>query len=135
MSIQLLLDSEDEHLRERSYYNKHRDYWYTRYEGQLQSLHRLINNTPGELDTDHINRNRSDNRKENLRSCTRAENMLNTGAHKDNKYSDYKGVTYASTGRAVRRWRATFKGKHLGSFHTEEEAKEAYEHTVVNTIF
>jgi len=42
-------------------------------------MHRLIMGTPDNMDTDHINRNRLDNRRVNLRICDRKTN-LNNGA-------------------------------------------------------
>lgn len=74
--------------------------------------------------SDHINMNRADNRRENLRACDRASNNRNiTGRGK--RKSLYKGV---APNRA--RWMAqvTFQRKvhHLGTFDTQEEAALAY---------
>jgi hypothetical protein len=60
--------------------------------------HRLIwemffGEIPDGLEIDHINRNRSDNRIENLRLVNRSENNLNTGIRVDNT-SGYKGVSF-----------------------------------------
>lgn len=41
-------------------------------------MHRHLMKYNGEKDIDHINGNKLDNRKENLRICTRAENLWNT---------------------------------------------------------
>ncbi len=40
-------------------------------------MHRVINNTPNGMETDHINGDRLDNRRENLRSVSRSENQRN----------------------------------------------------------
>lgn len=65
-------------------------------EGKIKKttyLHRLIANTPTNLFVDHINRNRLDNRKENLRNVTWEENRNNISVHKDNKNGE-KNVDY-----------------------------------------
>lgn len=41
-------------------------------------MHRIVNKTPEGLVTDHKNHNKLDNRKENLRSVTQAENVQNS---------------------------------------------------------
>lgn len=92
--------------------------------GRTIPMHREILNTPNGLEVDHINGNRLDNRKENLRNCTKHENMRNREASKSNS-SGFKGVIFQK-GRYVAR--IGFGGKlyHLGRFSTAEEASEAY---------
>ena len=55
-------------------------------------MHRIINKTPDGLFTDHINREGLDNRKCNLRTVTRNQNIFNSKPRKNNT-SGYKGVT------------------------------------------
>jgi len=61
------------------------------------AVHRVIMNAPKGMDVDHINGDRLDNRKENLRICTRAQNCQNKKLRRDSK-SGYKGV-YERVGR------------------------------------
>jgi hypothetical protein len=76
---------------------------------------------------DHINMVRTDNRIENLREATQAENMFNTGLRVNNQHG-YKGV---SLDKRDMRWNArakvNYKQIHLGRFATKEEAAMAYE--------
>lgn len=90
-------------------------------------MHRVINKTPDNLITDHINNNGLDNRKCNLRSVTYQDNIANSRQHKTWS-SKYRGVAWHSEGKC---WRAYIhinnKYVHLGLFATELEAKEAYD--------
>lgn len=83
----------------------------------------LLSVEPG-MDIDHVNGDRLDNRRSNLRPATRAQNIRNAKLRSDSK-SGVKGVTFHQ-----RRWRATIavngKQVHLGRFDTKEEAAEAY---------
>ena len=93
--------------------------------------HRLVwvwhNGDPGQMVVDHINRDRHDDRIENLRLATHSENRRSSGMFKTNS-SGYKGVTFEKT---VGRWKAYIylnnKRKHLGTFPTKEEAAAAYQ--------
>jgi hypothetical protein len=79
-----------------------------------------------DLDIDHINQNKSDNRICNLRHASRSENMFNRGKNKNNK-SGIKGVHFC---KCTGMWRAqmilNFKHVNIGRFKTKEEAAEAY---------
>jgi hypothetical protein len=68
----------------------------------IVTMHRLINQTPDELFTDHINQNKLDNRKSNLRTVTKSQNGINRGKNKNNK-SGYKGIYWDTWSE---KWRA-----------------------------
>ncbi|ARL91005.1 HNH endonuclease [Burkholderia pseudomallei] len=96
-----------------------------------ERMHRMIMGVgPGTIDkrqVDHINGNKLDNRKSNLRVCTNAENGRNRGAQKNNS-SGYKGVCWhPQSGK----WRARIKvdGRQisLGLHASAEAAHKAYE--------
>lgn len=76
---------------------------------------------------DHVDRNRLNNRKSNLRECSQAENARNARLSKNNT-SGAKGVSLSFNGT---RWRARiWKDRHeihLGVFDTREEARSAYD--------
>src|SRR5487761_1396692 len=55
-------------------------------------LHRRILEPPKGFVTDHINGNRLDNRKSNLRYCTRRQNGYNTGLRSNNT-TGFKGIS------------------------------------------
>lgn len=75
-----------------------------------------------EIETDHINRDRLDNRRENLRLVTRAQNTQNVPARKG-----YRGVTQHTSGRWIARGSVNRKQVHIGVFDTELEAARAAE--------
>ena len=89
-------------------------------------MHRLVANTPIGMLTDHVNGNKLDNRKCNLRICTPAQNCWNA-KRKMNGKNIYKGIR---KNKGEKKWLAaiTKNGKyiHIGSFTTEIEAAKAY---------
>lgn len=93
-------------------------------------MHRLLMKTPEGMCTDHINMNKLDNRKPNLRICTYRQSALNRGRHKDN-ISGYKGVNYHNTKWRRKKWRAEIKYKdkciNLGYRKTSKEAAYLYD--------
>jgi hypothetical protein len=73
---------------------------------------------------DHINGDTLDNRKENLRVCTVAQNACNKASYK-NSISKYKGVSPHKN-----KWRAQIQKNgikiHIGLYNTEERAAHHY---------
>jgi len=89
-------------------------------------FHRFIIDAPEGFEVDHINMNTLDNRKINLRICTKAQNRQNRSMYKNNP-SGYKGVTFnKSKNKWMGRISENKKYHFLGYFDTPEEAYEAY---------
>lgn len=95
------------------------------------SMHRLIMGFPKGKEVDHKNRNGLDNRRDNLRIATKAENSKNKKAWGKSRYL---GVSLDSAKRKLKpdciRWLSCIsingKNKTLGRFNTEEEAAKKY---------
>ncbi|MCL1955245.1 MAG: HNH endonuclease [Brevinematales bacterium] len=91
-------------------------------------LHRIIMNAPEDMEIDHKNLNKLDNRRQNLRVCSHSENMMNRGKQKNNS-TGFKGVNL-DKGRKRKRFRAKItankKNYCLGSFKKPEAAAAAY---------
>ena len=98
--------------------------------GKKYPAHRLILmwhgiKVPKELDVDHINHDRADNRIENLRLVTRLENMRNKKLYKNNK-SGQHGIEVLENGYKVT---IGVEGEtvYLGRYETINQALEARE--------
>jgi len=85
-------------------------------------MHRVILKTPQGMETDHINQNKLDNRRSNLRACTKSQNMMNQGLTKANT-SGYKGIIWDKNRE---KWmvRLMFNNKniHLGRYLNIKDA-------------
>jgi len=80
-------------------------------------LHNFLMNTPRGYVTDHINQNKLDNTRKNLRICTNSRNLIN---------NKKRGISFH---KKINRWRAriTVDGKeiYLGNFIFEKDALKA----------
>lgn len=90
-------------------------------------LHRLVLGLAADdpREGDHVNGDRLDNRRENLRPATRAQNGQNVPV----KVGKYRGVTYDPSRKTFKCWRARVglggHGHHIGWYETEDEAGAA----------
>jgi len=98
----------------------------TTYKHKIYYIHKLVLDLP-ESDVDHINRNKLDNRKSNLRLVTESNNSANSGVRINNT-TGYKGVMYF---KRDCNWHAqithNYQKIHIGYFDTPEEAAHAYD--------
>lgn len=102
------------------------------------SIHKLVAQCEEGKTTDHINRNRLDNRRVNLRCATQSENCANSTWPHPTK-SGYRGVKRRGRVRAdgTERviWEASVRKSgvrhHCGTYPTPEEAAAAYDRTAL----
>ena len=117
---EFIFDTEDyEKVSQFSWYKMKNGYICHKDKNEFILLHRLIMNPPDNMDVDHKNNIKIDNRKENLRICNRGQNL----AHKsyENKTS-YRGVVELPSGNFM----AQIRNKYLGVYKNPQEAHDAY---------
>ena len=90
-------------------------------------MHREILNPPENYEIDHINGDKLDNRKTNLRICSHSQNEQNCPVRKNNR-SGFKGVTWH---KKAKKWGARIcingKKRRFGLHNSPEEAANAYD--------
>lgn len=94
---------------------------------QTVSMHRTLMLPDPDGEVDHINGDRLDNRRCNLRLCTKSQNQHNKSASRISA-SRYKGVSPSTGGTG---WKAFIwrngRNSYLGTFPTEGRAARAYD--------
>jgi len=120
-------------------------YAIARIDGRLQRLHKLVLDSDGHID--HINRDKLDNRRKNLRVCTPEQNARNK-TKLPNKTSRFYGVSRTQRYKKIK-WAVYAKfpksgsKRYWGAYDTEKEAAVAYNNaakqygdnfTVVNAL-
>jgi hypothetical protein len=117
-----IIDPCNKHLLEYRWCMDSNGYALGRVDGKLTRLHKLVINAKC---TDHIDRNKLNNLKSNLRSCSFSENSQNLSSY--GKTSMYKGVSFAK-GKywAVYAKFPNSKKRFWGYYDSEIEAAKAY---------
>lgn len=127
---EFIFDIEDLHIIEsRNWYQDKDGYLvsYYFYAGKRKCVrfHRIVMNAQPNQCVDHINKNKADNRKQNLRYCSRIENDRNRGVYSTNS----SGVTGVHFDKRRGRWIAsiTYNNKRIfiGRFYSKEDAIKA----------
>jgi hypothetical protein len=105
--------------------------WWENKKQIRRALHRVIMGNPFGFQVDHINGNRFDNRKCNLRLATASQNTCNRSRPNKRLLHPYRGVAFFSRPGLIKRWHARLKVNgvaHSGGYHTTaEEAARAYD--------
>jgi len=128
-----MIDDEDLPLVEPySWCVNSKGYAVARIDGKVRYLHRVL--LPGVALVDHVNGDKLDNRKVNLRPATVTQNAANS-AKRSGTSSQYKGVSWsASAGRWVAQIQAAGVKRNLGRFTDEAEAAAAYDQAAVEAF-
>ena len=124
--------------------NKHR--WHISHDGYVRTaiadgngvwrtrlMHRMILKIfDTNVQVDHKNHNRRDNRRENIRTCTKSENQKNISPRGKSKYLGVSYDSYITSGIrytyiVVQIKMKDGKKKKLRGFSTEEEAAKVYD--------
>jgi hypothetical protein len=105
---------------------------YARDNGDNTYMHKLLTVKLNFQIIDHIDRNKLNNQKFNLRAATRSDNEKNKSKRQTHCSSKYKGVSY---NKLYRKWDSYIfvnnKIMRLGYFDKEEDAAKAYNEAAI----
>jgi len=123
---QVFIDDEDyQKISSYKWHTHTGGYAVTKIKNKSFYMHRLIMNAQKGIEIDHINSNKLDNQKKNLRIVSRSINMRNRFGHKDSS-SQLLGVSFK---KDKQKWQARIyvEGKHIhiGYFNNPLDAKLA----------
>jgi len=124
-----IIDSDDFiKISKHSWWQVSNGYFVSRINGNYIGMHRFIMNVgKSKSIIDHINRNTTDNRKENLRIADQSGNGFNSNNNKAWRSSKYRGVSW---NKGLQKWESYityyYKKINLGYYISEEKAAVMY---------
>ena len=128
--IKFFVDKDDYGRFVKGYSFAMNNYGYAQYSSTKDGLchkllHRVIMGNPEDMVIDHVNRDKLNNCRSNLRICTNQQNQMKRGKSKNNK----TGVIGVSWHKSSEKWQATIrlnnKEIYLGCFDDLEDASQA----------
>lgn len=127
-----IFDKVDEALVKEHTWSVARGHIRTLIDGKTVYLHQMIMNAPKGQQVDHINMDKTDNRRCNLRYATHTENQQNKGLRKDST-TGYKGVCFDKrSGKYIAYINAAGSRTYLGYYPDKKLAAEAYDKAAKN---
>ena len=103
--------------------DKQTGYWYTYADKKKLYLHRFVTNNDTKFPTDHIDKNKDNNTRENLRICTYKENARNK-SFRSNSQTGYTNI-FKHGKKYIIQARINGKTKTLASYDILEDALKA----------
>lgn len=105
-NIEFKIDKSDyDKIKDYCWISHDKGYIHTRMGNKMVNLHRFVMNAPDDMFVDHINGDKTDNRKCNLRLCTNSQNQMNAKTSSRNT-SGVKGVSWINK---YQKWRASIR--------------------------
>jgi hypothetical protein len=123
-------DADASEVSKHCWWDNKNGYLQGKIDGKVVYMHRWLVGAEEGSEVDHINGDKRDNRRCNLRFVSRSQNQWNKAACKGST-SKYKGVHWDSY---AKKWRASMswdgRTRNLGNYDTENDAARAYNEVV-----